>query len=78
MTVNSVSLEQDLIKQVIHSSSKFITLDIKDLLVNIPIKETLRITEYFMTLTNISATLQGRLVDILNPLFAQNYFNSGN
>ena len=73
-----MSWEQDVIKNVIHSNSKFITFDIKYILVIIRIMETLRITEYFMTLNDISATLQGRLVDILNTLLEQNYFNFGN
>jgi hypothetical protein len=63
-------------KQVIHNNSTFITFDVKDLFVNIPIIQTLCITEYFMTLSNMSATLQGRLVDILKTVLAQNYFNS--
>ena len=73
-----MSWEQDVIKNVIRSNSKFITFDIKYILVIIRIMETLRITEYFMTLNDISATLQGRLVDILNTLLEQNYFNFGN
>ena len=31
--------------------------DIKDMFVSIPIKETVRITKYFVTLNNIIATL---------------------
>jgi hypothetical protein len=55
--VNSDSLAQNLVKQVTHGNCNFITFDINDLFVNIPIKETLHIPKYFVILMYIIATL---------------------
>jgi hypothetical protein len=42
---DSVTLDRDLTKLKIDENHRMITFDIKDLCVNIPIKETLRITK---------------------------------
>jgi hypothetical protein len=44
ITSNSTNLANDLIKLKINNRHKLITLDIKDLYVNIPVKETVDIT----------------------------------
>jgi len=47
--VNSVTLAQDLMKLNINNKHRLITMDIKDLYVNIPITETVDITTTIIT-----------------------------
>jgi len=44
-TINSTSLANDIVKLTINNKHRMITYDVKDLYVNIPIEETLKITE---------------------------------
>jgi hypothetical protein len=44
-TINSKSLANDIVKLTINNKHRMITYDVKDLYVNIPIDETLKITE---------------------------------
>jgi hypothetical protein len=54
-----------------------ITYDIKDLYVNIPIEETLKITE-IQLLKNNDATKTKQIINTLRTIIAQNYFNFQN
>jgi hypothetical protein len=53
---------------------KLITLDIENLYVNTPIKETIKITKYFLRQNNIDQILQQQILHTLHTILHQNYF----
>jgi len=65
-------LAQILIKLNISDKHKLITLNIKDLYVNIAIDETIQITKYFLQ-QNASKMIQHQIVYTLHTILHQNY-----
>jgi hypothetical protein len=49
------------------------TLDIEHVYVNKPIKETIKITKYFIRQNNIDQILQQQILHTLNTILHQNY-----
>ena len=74
---NSTTLANDLSKITLKVSYRLITLDIKDLYVNIPIQETLQ-TARSQLLKNNNRTLTDQLCSLLEATLNQNYFTYQN
>ncbi|GFG33464.1 hypothetical protein Cfor_03532 [Coptotermes formosanus] len=73
-TINSHALAQDISKLTINEHCKLVTYDIKDLYVNIPIDETLHITDFFLRINNNKATIRSQILGLMQTTLAQNYF----
>jgi hypothetical protein len=73
----STTLANDLTKLKIHSNYKMITFDIKDLYVNIPIHETLDITENILLRHHEKHTTD-QIIALLHTILQQSYFSLGN
>jgi tRNA uridine 5-carbamoylmethylation protein Kti12 len=71
--VNSTSLANDMVKLTINNKHRMITYDVKDLYANIPIDETLKITESQL-LKNNDKHKTKQIIAILKTILAQNYF----
>ena len=71
--VNSVTLAQDLMKHNISNKHRLITMDIKDLYVNIPITETIDITTTQLLQHNDPETT-AQICTLLGVILQQNYF----
>jgi len=72
-TINSTSLANDIVKLTINNKHRMITYYVKDLYVNIPIDETLKITESQL-LKNNDKHKTKKIITILKTILAQNYF----
>jgi len=72
-TINSTSLASDIVKLTINNKHRMITYDVKDLYVNIPINETLNITENQL-LKNNDKHKNKQIIAVLKAILAQNYF----
>ena len=70
--INSTNLALDLIKFNINKNHRLITLDIKDLYVNIPISETIDITR-IQLLKHNSPEITTQICRILETILQQNY-----
>ena len=70
---NSTNLAIDLVKLNINDNHKLITLDIKDLYVNIPLKETIDITRTQLLKYNNTQTTN-QIINLLEVILMQNYF----
>ena len=73
-TINSNTLANELVKLKINNHHRLLTLDIKDLYVNIPIQETLDITEAQLNAYNDQKTTH-QIVTLLDTILRQNYFS---
>lgn len=73
VTYNSTILAHDLTKIKITESSRLATFDIKDLYVNIPIEETVRITKTLLTNTKINDNILNQACLLLETIMKQNY-----
>ncbi|GFG32294.1 hypothetical protein Cfor_02691, partial [Coptotermes formosanus] len=73
-TINSHALAQDISKLTINEHCKLVTYDIQDLYVNIPIGETLHITDFFLRINNNKATIRSQILGLMQATLAQNYF----
>jgi hypothetical protein len=71
---DSITLDRDLTKLKIDEKHRMITFDIKDLYVNIPIKETLRITTTLLSQYNNEHTTK-QIITLLEIILQQNYFS---
>jgi len=74
---DSLTLANDLIKLKIDQNSRMITFDIKDLYVNIPIEETLQITEAYLSKHNNERITQ-QIIMLIQTILNQNYFSFQN
>ena len=74
---NSNTLAKDLTQLKISNKHRLLTLDIKDLYVNIPIKETIHITENQLTMHN-DKHIANQIIKLLETILAQNYFTFQN
>jgi len=71
---NSTALANDLTKMKLDENHRMITLDIKDLYVNIPIRETLRIAKTLLLENNNEHTTK-QIITLLEVTLQQNYFS---
>ena len=72
-TLNSTNLANDLVKLAINDKHRLITLDIKDLYINIPLKETIDITRPQLLKHNKTQTTN-QIITLLQVILKQNYF----
>jgi len=70
---NSINLANDLTKLEIHENHRMITLDIKDLYVNIPTDETLDIMKARL-LQNNDTQITHQILSLLRAILSQNCF----
>jgi len=70
-TVNSSTLANELVNLKINNHHRLLMLDIKDLYVNIPIQETLDITQAHLNAHNNQKTTH-QLITLLNTILRQN------
>jgi hypothetical protein len=74
-TTNSNCLAHELVRLHINTHHRFLTLDIKDLYVSVPIQETLNLTKAQLTRNNKRSTNQ--IMTLQNIILKQNYFSFG-
>jgi hypothetical protein len=74
---DSTALANELTKMRIDENHRMINLDIKDLYVNIPIQETLRIAKTLLLENNNEHTTK-QLITLLEVILQQNYFSFHN
>jgi sulfur relay (sulfurtransferase) DsrC/TusE family protein len=74
---NTIRLAEDLTKLIINEHHKMLTYDIKDLYVNIPIKETLMITKSILLKHNDTQVTKQNIT-LLETILQQNYFSFEN
>jgi hypothetical protein len=71
---NSTNLAHDIVKLKINRNHRFITYDIKDLFVNIPIQETLTITDKLLQLKAVDPICKTQILQLMKVILSQNYF----
>jgi len=74
---DSLTIANDFIKLKIDQNSRMITFDIKDLYVNIPIEETLQITQAQLLKHNNERITQQTIM-LIQTILNQNYFSIQN
>jgi hypothetical protein len=74
----SYELAQELHNIQINEHSKIITLDIKDLYVNLPTKNILHITKFWLNKHNHDQTITEQTLYLLEVILKQNYFQYNN
>jgi hypothetical protein len=72
-STNSTALANELTKLKINSNHRLMTMDIKDLYVNIPIDETIKITKTLLAKHNDEKTTY-QITTLLETILRQNYF----
>jgi hypothetical protein len=70
---NSNQLANDITNLKITNGYRMVTFDIKDLYVNIPIKETIQITKEMLHINNDTQTTH-QILSLLEIILEQNYF----
>ena len=75
---NSHEVAQDLHNIQIIENNRIITLDIKDLYVNLPIKNILQVTEFWLNVYNQDRTTIEQTLYLLEIILRQNYFQYNN
>ena len=75
---NSKHLTQLLQKVKINNKSKMISLDIKDMYTNIPVKDTLKIIQQHLQTLNHNDHETKQLIALLEASMEQNYFTYDN
>ena len=75
-TTSSNYLANELVKLHINPHQRLLTLDIKDLYVNIPIQESLKLTKDQLTRNNDKHTTH-QIMTLLSTILKQNYFQFG-
>jgi hypothetical protein len=76
--INPITLANDICKLNMKPEYKLLTLDIKDLYVNIPINETIHITTKLLHENGINTQDTKDLINILRTTLHQNYFQYNN
>ena len=71
---NSIELATELKNVQLKENNRIITLDIKDLYVNLPTKNILRITEFWLNKNNQDSTTTHQTLYLLDTILRQNYF----
>jgi hypothetical protein len=77
-TKNSCEIAQELNNTEISKQSRMITLDIKDLYVNLPVQNILHITKFWLYKHNNSNTITEQTLYLLKVILKQNYFQYNN
>jgi len=77
ITSTSTNLANDLVKLKINNNHRLLTLDIKDLYVNIPTKETIEITRAQL-LKNYDRQTTNQITTLLEIILGRNYFSFQN
>jgi hypothetical protein len=78
ITKNSHEVAQDLNNIQLHSNNRRITLDIKDLFTNLPIKKILHTTAFWLNQNNNDRKLIEQTLYLLTTVLEQNYFQHNN
>jgi len=73
-TKNSYEIAEELNKIKINENSRIITLDIKDLYVNLPLNGIMHATKYWLNKNNNSEEVIKQLLNIIKTFIQQNYF----
>jgi hypothetical protein len=71
---NSVTFAEDIMKIHMKANHELITLDTKDLYVNIPIDTTINITKKPLKYNNVDGQIAKEIINNLEALLHQNYF----
>jgi hypothetical protein len=72
MSRNSTQLDNDLHNIKLQETYKLITVDIKDLYVNIPIQEVIQITESLLRSKKLEKLLIQQAIGLLTTILSQN------
>ena len=75
---NSINLAHELTQLDATENYRMLTLDIRDLYVNIPTDDIPRITRTWLQYNNIEPTLQQQTIHTLKTILQQNYFLHNN
>jgi hypothetical protein len=78
VSYNSTQLAHEFNNLKINVSTRLTTFDIKDLYVNIPIKETIRTTKTLLSRKNVDYITAQQTCLLLNTILKQNYFQFDN
>ena len=78
ITKNSHEVAQDLHNIQLHSNNRLITLDIKDLFTNLPIKNILNTTAFWLNMNKNDRMLIEQTLHLLKTVLEQNYFQHNN
>ena len=76
-TKNSHEIAQELTNIEINKHNKIVTLDIKDLYVNLPIQNILHITKFWLSIHNDN-TITEQTLHLLKIILKQNYYQYNN
>ena len=74
---NSQEVAHDLQKIPANDNYKIITLDIKDLYVNLPTQNIVNITKFWLKINNQNQTITEEILYLLKKILEQNYFQYG-
>jgi len=74
-TINSNSFASELVRININSHHRLLTLDIKDLCLNIPIQEILNFTKFQLNAHNDKKKNTHQNITMLNTILRQSYFS---
>ena len=77
-TKNSYEIAQELHNIHITENHKIITLDIKDLYVNLPKKGIVQTTKFWLDKNSINKTISEQIIHLLKVIIEQNYFQYNN
>jgi hypothetical protein len=75
---NAQEVATDLDTIQIHNNNKLLTLDIKDLYVNMPTQDILHTTKFWLDKQNNDQTITQQILSILTVIMKQNYFKHNN
>jgi hypothetical protein len=75
---NSYERAQELHKIQIKENYKMVTLDIKDLYVNLPKQGIIQSTIFWLDRNNINKKTKKQIIQLLNTIIEQNYFQYNN
>jgi len=73
-TKNSQKIAEELKNVKINENTKMITLDIKDLYMNLPLKGIIKATKYWLNRNNNNEEITYKLLNILWTIMKQYYF----
>jgi hypothetical protein len=73
-SVNSITFAENIMKIRLKSNHKMLTMDIKDLYVNIPIKETINITKQTLINNTTNTQIVKEITQALHTILLLNYF----
>ena len=75
---NSHEITQELLKIHITRNHKIVTLDIKDLYVNLPKQGIIQSAIFWLDRNNINKKIKEQIIQLLNIIIEQNYFQYNN